>query len=202
MFFASTILLIDRYYWKQLRTQSPDFDPHVVLEIRERLRQLSYLYEAVCQLEKKVLNLVRIREGPPEPRTTRLVVHAPFTHPPDPRSAAEASVPELDEADLLRLNAESFYYIGHRAIVLLDQARAQLPEIPRIRTTGLLRVRNNLVEHANKKGGNPALRLPGGRGDRFHRRGHPRECKRVPEHARLGTDEGTGCVGGQSWPVV
>ena len=50
---------------------------------------------------------------------------------------------------------ESFYYSAHRILVILDQSQVSLPGLKPINAEEIRRVRNNLVEHANKKGGHP-----------------------------------------------
>jgi hypothetical protein len=51
------------------------------------------------------------------------------------------------------LAGEAFYYLAHRVRTILEQGLAGLPGMRALRAQGVARVRNNLLEHANKKGG-------------------------------------------------
>jgi hypothetical protein len=147
MFFENEIRLLDRYYW-QCRNGSSPWDEQVVKELRERLRQLSYLYDEIVRLEATVLAAHAHR--------AQMIAFGFFGDLPNP-DAGPWSVPAFDDSNCLRLSVETLYFIAHRIVVLSEQQRKILPRLGAIKALGVKRVRNSLIEHAHKKGGNLAL---------------------------------------------
>jgi hypothetical protein len=151
-FFENEIRLLDRYYW-QCRSRSSPWDEQVVKELRERLRQLSYLYDEIVPLEAAVL-AAHAHRWPGRVPDVCVIGFMPLSDLPNP-DAGTWSVPAFGDSDRLRLNVETFYFVAHRMMVLSEQRKA-LPRLAAIEAVGVRRVRNSLIEHAHEKDGNPA----------------------------------------------
>jgi hypothetical protein len=146
-FFENEIRLLDCYYW-WCRGGSFAWDEQVVLELRDRLRQLSYLYDEVVRLETAVLT----DHGQPAPgpgADVYIVLFMPGGPPPN------LDIKPFDDADRLRLAVETFYFVAHR-MMDLSEHRDALPRLAPIEASGVRRVRNNLIAHAHLKSGSLA----------------------------------------------
>lgn len=150
-FFSSTIRLLDQYYWRHARQKTPGFGMHQLLELRERLKQLSYLHLNIIAGQEQLLQDHEAKNGPRKPNQNLVLVFASIGLPSD---AADVSGSErFTTQDELKLHLETFYYIAHRIKVILQKAGGALPQLDSFEAIGITRVRNNLLEHANQKGG-------------------------------------------------
>lgn len=153
MYFADTIALIERYYWKHRHATTTGFAAQRVLEIRLMLRQLSFLYaQIVTEQDQAMAAMERARGSRPD-REVRMIVVTPLSEPGDPDSAAYETPSLFGGPDRLQLYAETFYYIAHCVLVLIRQSPTGLPGLQAFKAGGIGRVRNNLLEHAHKQGG-------------------------------------------------
>jgi hypothetical protein len=118
----------------------------VAREIALRLRHIRWLSTRIDELEKALLNAHYAEHGVPQPRTTVMIGFLPTLAP-------DAATSPLTEQETLQLFAETFYYSAHRILTVLDECANVLPGLKSVRAKGVRRVRNNLIEHANKKGG-------------------------------------------------
>ena len=150
--FESTIALLDKYYWKCDLEEAPGFDAQLVKEIRGRLRQLEHLYDQILTLQNEILAEEERKQGPRPPDTNWVLVFTNFGPPPDP-NIAEDGIDPLSVSEQLMLVTEAFYYIAHRVKKIVDQCGASLPQLARFTAAGVARVRNNLLEHANRSAG-------------------------------------------------
>lgn len=147
--FANALFLFDRYFRAQLAERSQAFDATIGNEVRRRLRQLSHLAAEVGTLSEAVL-----AKADPE-RPSGILIFASTSPPPDcsdDERRERVRVP-LGVEEHLQLVTESFYYLAGRLLTILQQCRNSLPHVPDVVAGGVLRVRNNLIEHANKKSG-------------------------------------------------
>jgi hypothetical protein len=153
LYFADTIVLVERYYWKHRRASTIGFDAQRALEIRLRLRQLSFLYTHIDSEQNQAMAPMERARGPRTDGEVRIVVVTPLTEPADPDLAGYELPSRFGGPDRLQLYAEAFYYIAHRILVLIRQSPKGLPGLQSFKADGVSRVRNNLLEHAHKKGG-------------------------------------------------
>jgi hypothetical protein len=121
-------------------------DVQVTFELLSRLRQLSWLYGEIKRLEALYCTEYHRAKGDPKPDTNYVTFFISSDIP-------ETMPPEFSVEDQLRLLVESFYYIAHRLVTVLDQCQASLPDLKPVSAEAIRRVRNNLIEHANKQGG-------------------------------------------------
>lgn len=146
--FGHEIWLLDRYCW-HCKKAVPGLDEQILQEVRDRLRQLDYLYGEIVRLERAML--LALSPGTSD-RHVDENIHL-FHHwsgPPDPEGAAWA-IKKFDDEDVLRLSVETFYLISHRLLVILDEKRMALPGLNRIPAEGARRARNQLIEHSNDR---------------------------------------------------
>jgi hypothetical protein len=153
LYFAETIALVERYYWKHRRAATPGFDLHRTLEIRLRLRQLSFLYEHIIFEQDKAMAVFERARGPCPDDEIRMFVITPLSEPVDPDDGAYKAPSQFGGPDRLQLYAEAFYYIAHRILALIRQSPSGLPGLQSFNAEGIRRVRNNLLEHAHQQGG-------------------------------------------------
>ncbi|MBK6769375.1 MAG: hypothetical protein IPG72_10300 [Ardenticatenales bacterium] len=150
MLFQKCITLANQYVQAQLATATATlFDAEGAKEIVARLRQLDWIYEHVVDLESKEINDYERTHGALQVDQNVVIVYLSQDVMDD------SSVPFTTHEEL-RVFAEAFYYTAHRLLVILTQNAAGLPHLRRINANGIRRVRNNLLEHANKKGGRPS----------------------------------------------
>ena len=145
MSFKPSINLMARYI-KQCTSTKTSFDPEVAKELLARLRQLEWLYTKVLSLEQQLVDEYQQKHGVLH---NVVFVYLAKDVPDDP----EAPFTLQEE---LRVVAETFYHCAHRLLVILDQCAGVLPRLGSISAISVRRVRNNLIEHANKKGGRPS----------------------------------------------
>jgi hypothetical protein len=146
MFFQESVELMAIYIKRHTAKNMP-LDLEVSKEIVARLRQLEWLYARVVELEKKLVADYERTQGTLKPGHNVVIVY--LANIPEP------SVPFARQEEL-RVFAEAFYQCAHRLLVILDQCANMLPGLGSVSGTGVRRVRNNLIEHANKKGGRPS----------------------------------------------
>jgi hypothetical protein len=126
----------------------PSFDIAIAKEVFARLRQLAWLYDNVARLEKRVVDRYQELHGPLSSGTNVVIIFSTKDSPDDPM--AQFTMPEQ-----LCVFGEAFYECAHRLLTILDECKASLPGLRPPAAAGVRRVRNNLVVHANKKGGTP-----------------------------------------------
>ena len=155
MFFQRTVQIVDEYFWKHKTSTTSEFDPHLVNELRVRLRQLSYLYSTIIDEQDRILSKLDEKLGPRPPDENRVVVITNIVNPPKPNNSGEyiESTRMFTAEDELRLHLENFYYLSHRVRTLLQTSGGKLPGLQSFEVLGVARVRNNLLEHPNKKDG-------------------------------------------------
>lgn len=153
MFFDTAIELLDRYFWWAKTVVPAELDHHVVNEIRDRLRQLNHLYDEIVRLENGLLAENEAEHGTREADENRIVMFTNLALPADPDKASEYSISPLSDAEVLRTSVEAFYYLAHRISVIVRQCGWALPQLKPLDANGVTRVRNNLIEHANRKDG-------------------------------------------------
>lgn len=136
-------------YIRQYTPTKTSFDPEVAKELLARLRQLEWLYTKVLNLEQQLIDDWQHNHGALQPGHNVVLVYLAKDVPDNP----DAPFTIQEE---LRVLAESFYHCAHRLLVILDQCARVLPGLRPISASGVRRVRNNLIEHANKKGGRPS----------------------------------------------
>ena len=146
MFFGNAAQLALNYGQKAQAQNAAGFNHDLAFELISRIRQLSWIYDQITVLEREYWELEEHRRGPRPPSTNWITVFIASAIP-------ESLEPELAIEDKLRVLVESFYYLAHRLLVILDQASGNLPEMGRVKAEAIRRVRNNLIEHANKSGG-------------------------------------------------
>ena len=157
MFFESTLRLFEAYFWCHVDAGTPKFDEHLAHEVRERLRQLSFLYDEIMALETSMLEKEYSRSGRPAPGQIRKFIHTNlgrFVRPHEDGYAEYGPGSPFSESAQLRLRLENFYYVAHRILCLVQDSRLQLPGISGLSAAGVRSVRNHLVEHPTKKKGN------------------------------------------------
>ena len=135
-----------RQYAERLDSPNHLGDQELASEVILRLRQLHWLYQRIQDLERQLLAEYERSHGPIGPNHNIVLVYFNRGLP------AEASV-AFGPQEQVRLLGESFYQTAHRILVVLDQCQDMLPGLRSIDADGIRRVRNNLIEHANKKGG-------------------------------------------------
>lgn len=140
------VISLARRYTETLRPPRESGDVEVASEVVLRLRQLHWLYDRIHKLETTLLADFERVHGPAKSGETVLLAFL-NRHIPN-----EADVPFQPQEEL-RLFGESFYHCAHRILVILDQCQYLLPGLKPIEARGIRRVRNNLIEHANKQGG-------------------------------------------------
>jgi hypothetical protein len=153
VYFDEAVRLLDRYYWRHRRAGTAGFDASRVLEIRLRLRQLSFLHAQAEAEEKEAMTAWERAQGQRREGEVRIFVIAPLTEPGDPDVGDYELPSRFVGPDRLQLYGEAFYYVAHRILVLIRQSPDGLPGLQGLKADGVSRVRNNLLEHANKKGG-------------------------------------------------
>jgi hypothetical protein len=149
--FQHAIELLDEYYRQHANDTIGAFDSHLVQEIRARLRQLEHLYAEVVARQQQLLDGEGAKTGPQPADTNRIILYTHLGTPPPVNPAPE--VLPLTTQERVLLAGEAFYYLAHRVRTILEQGRGGLPGMRSLRSQGVVRVRNNLLEHANKKGG-------------------------------------------------
>jgi hypothetical protein len=135
-------------YLQRCSSAARGFDIDIAKEMFARLRQLAWLYDNVTRLEKRVIDRYQELHGPLSQGTNVVIVFSTKDSPDDP--TAQFTIPEQ-----LCVFGEAFYECAHRLLTILDECKASLPGLRPPAAAGVRRVRNNLVVHANKKGGTP-----------------------------------------------
>lgn len=153
MIFSSTIEQLDRYHLKHYQNKTEGFDAHIVHEIREKLRQLDFLYSEIFVLQEQLMAESEGTLGPKEENKVRILVCTLIGPPQDLDQLGEYGNVEFAASNKLWMFTEAFYYFAHRALVLVRERSDSLPDILPIEAVGVSRVRNNLIEHANRKSG-------------------------------------------------
>ena len=143
MFFQQSLELVAMYISRQNRSGT-GFDIEVGKEMLGRLRSLEWLYARVVELEGQLIADYESIHGTLQPNTNVVLVY--LAHIPE---VAEPFTPQEE----LRILAEAFYHCAYRLLVILKQCGDVLPGLRSVEAIGIRRVRNNLIEHANKKGG-------------------------------------------------
>ena len=146
MLFGDTARLALGYAHRAEAQKMPGFDSDVAFELLSRIRQLDWLYDEIGELEREYWLFEEKRRGPRPTDTNWINAFVSSGIPKDLE-------PTLSIEDRLRVLVESFYYLAHRLLVILDQCSLGLPGLTTIRAPAVRRVRNNLIEHANKPGG-------------------------------------------------
>ena len=146
MVFQNTTTLALQWATKRPPGATGRPDAQIAFEILSRLRQLTWLYGEIQRLETVYWAAYHTQHGEFQPDTNYVIVF--FASEIPKILPAEFSV-----EDQLRVLVESFYYISHRLVTILDQCQAQLPGLKPVKAAAIRRVRNNLIEHANKSGG-------------------------------------------------
>ena len=118
-------------------------------EIISRLRQLDWLFGQVTSLEAGLIAEWETSHSPLQPRHNVVIVYL------DENAAVQATGPFTSQ-EQLRILAEAFYYTAHRLLSILDECGAYLPGLKPVQAVSIRRIRNNLIEHANRKGGRPS----------------------------------------------
>lgn len=149
MLFRNAARLAHRWAISAVATTAPGFSNHIAFEILTRLRQLGWLYAEIHRLETAYWAAYRQQHGDPKPDTNYVVFFIASGIPDELPT-------EFSAEDQLRLQVEAFYYAAHRLVAILDQCKDSLPGLASIRAKPVRRVRNNLIEHANKPGGRAA----------------------------------------------
>src|SRR5262245_1846803 len=145
MLFSDTARLALEYARTAEAQMRPGFESDVAFELLSRIRQLDWLYDEVVELERQYWLLEEKRRGPRRADTNWINVFVSSGIP----TAVEST---LSIEDRLRVLVESFYYLAHRLLVILDQCSKALPGSTTIQALAVRRIRNNLIEHANKTG--------------------------------------------------
>ena len=133
-------------YIRSLQNPSSDTSISIAVEILSRIRQLSWLYQNVTHLEGRVLARHAALYGK-TPESDSLIVLFSLH---DPTNAVQTPITMPEQ---LSAFGEAFYNCAYRLITLVDECQSSLPKLRPIKATGIRRVRNNLLVHANKKGG-------------------------------------------------
>jgi hypothetical protein len=143
MFFHQTAQLVLRY--AQASEQHPGFgfNADIAFELLSRVRQLDWLYGQIVELERSYWVMEEQRHGSHPSNTNWVNVFFPSNDLKD----------DLSVEERLRVLVECFYYVAHRLLVIFDQCSTSLPGLGTLRATAIRRVRNNLIEHANRPGG-------------------------------------------------
>lgn len=147
--FAHALCLFNAYFRTVRLVNGSSFDPNIANEVRQRLRQLSHLHAETRRFAASVLAKGRVSK----PREVLIfaMVEPPKNLLPS-EELASASTP-LSVEEQLQLTLECFYYVAGRLDTILTQCGDALPGIRDFRANGVRRVRNNLIEHSNKPGG-------------------------------------------------
>jgi hypothetical protein len=149
MLFRTVVTLAHKWAINAAASKAPGFSKHIAFELLSRLRQLDWIYAEIQQLETAYWSTYRQKHGDVK-LDTSYVVFFIASAIPDELST------EFSAEDQLRLQVESFYYVAHRLVVILDQCKDSLPGLASISAEPVRRIRNNLIEHANKQGGREA----------------------------------------------
>jgi len=149
MLYQPLAALAARYAVQQSTARLPEFDHAVANELIARLRQLDWLLSQVGDLERLLIKEWEDENGPLQPDHNVVLVYL------DEETAAHATAPFSSQEEI-RVFAEAFYYTAHRILVILDQCHLSLPGLRKISAVYIRRIRNNLLEHANKEGGRPS----------------------------------------------
>lgn len=139
---------LTRQYTEKLQFGALGGDVDVSKEIVLRLRQLKWLYERIRTIEAAYIAEYERKNGPLQPRENVVLV---FLSPGVPSGTDSPFQPQEE----LRLLGEAFYNSAHRILVILKKCRKVLPGTKSIPARGVRVVRNNLIEHADGKGGHP-----------------------------------------------
>jgi hypothetical protein len=150
--FEKAIRLVEEYHGRHAGPQDVGADDQLVQEIHRRLRQLEHLYRDILSLQGAVLQEQEAARGRQLANTNWVLVFTHFGAPPGPGPVPDGFA-TLSTQERLLLNTEAFYYFAHRVKVIIEQCRTHLPGITPLRARAVTRVRNNLLEHANKKSG-------------------------------------------------
>lgn len=122
----------------------PIIGAQVAWELLVRLQQLRWLIDEIHRCEEAYWRRHRA-EVRKNPNLIRFHIC----------SAIPSAMPEFAAEDVMRLHAENFYWVAHRLLVIVSQCR-ELHALPPVEAPAIRRVRNNLIEHANKPGGRHA----------------------------------------------
>ena len=125
--------------WLKKSTEVP-FAERTVLDVSKRLRQMHWLvHQAKICVDQHTASSVLIPE-----MVTKTLADAEYH---------EWVAVNVDIVDRMELFTESFYWVAHRGAVAIRQ----LPGLRSFEATGVRDVRNNVLEHPEKRHGVPAL---------------------------------------------
>lgn len=150
--FENSRKFLETYFFKAKKSGAlTDRTTHVLLELRGRLRQLQYSYKKIRGLSDNLLAEQELTN----PGTTHILV---YVEQGDPEESPDriAKISPLPQDELIVL-LESFYYSAHRCVDLVNDHRKHLPGLGRVKAKGIVDARNHLIEHTNKKNGNPVF---------------------------------------------
>ena len=148
MYFGETIQHFDAYFWRHRGL----VDVYLFNEIKARLRQLSRLYANVAELVDQLLSAAELEQGGLEQGEAVIIAFTNIAVPKNP-SQEDYAIPSLEDvttSEVLQINVEAFYYFAHKVILLCRQS-GRLPGLQTFRSPGILRVRNDLIEHSTNK---------------------------------------------------
>ena len=120
-------------------------------ELRGRLRQLEHSHKTISTISSEILPAPSMYGS--GGKTNQILVfreNAPAEEDPNRIS----SLP-IQNQDLLIVFLEQFYASSHRAMDLINDSLGELPGLTKVRAKGITLVRNHLIEHTRKKGGQP-----------------------------------------------
>jgi len=133
-FFSSTITLFDSYQSKYKKDKPNQYPSRWVHEVVKRLRQLSFICDQIKAYEKEIMSMTDALNHPHSQKFSEFSRY-------------------LFEAEFF---VESFYYIAFRVKEILTHisgGRNIFPEFKNFNAIGLRNVRNHLLEHPEKHGG-------------------------------------------------
>lgn len=146
--FESVIEKFDKY-WNKIDSENPaNFNQDLASEVRKRLQQLDYLYKFIMERVERYMELSwREVSGDLDAFKEKIrEAGGSITKPKsDERIEMERLMFEME------LFTESFYYLAHRAKVTLTNEKFPFPGLKSFECEGVRNVRNQLIEHPEKK---------------------------------------------------
>lgn len=174
-YFDTTVALFEQYRTKMKRQSPPSYNNALALEVRKRLRQLSFLCDKVCDYEQTLH--VSIAD----------VLGIDITKLPS--RSGSMQLPKSEAFDSYRsawfeleFYVESFYYIADRIRkVLSHKTKNTFPGLKKFQAEGVRDVRNKVLAHPEDFGqiSVPSIDLGGPEGPRL------RAVKSVPDMSTI-----------------